>query len=362
MSARSTSRSRPGDLRALWAILLALCAGCAASDPSRIVLMTFNVENLFDTVHDPHKLDDTFLPVELKTSAAHRARCAALRSAREREECFAWDWSDAVLTRKLERLASVILQVNEGRGPDILALQEVENRGVLERLRTEHLAAAGYLESILIEGDDPRGIDVAFLSRFPLRGEARLHRRTQERGESGDVRGILEATFVLGDGTLITGYCVHLPAPTHPAATRLDALERLDALADALPPGRMRFAAGDFNINAAEERRYDVIHGRLAKHWIAAHTQACAGCRGTYYYAREHAWSFLDMILVARELDASGPRSAWRLAPESVDVADAIPAQSTSAGFPARFDPREGSGVSDHWPLVASLVESSAAP
>jgi endonuclease/exonuclease/phosphatase family metal-dependent hydrolase len=343
-------------------MLLALCAGSALCDPSRIVLMTFNVENLFDTVDDPHKLDDTFLPIELKASAGHRARCAALRSAREREECLAWDWSDAVLARKLERLAAVILQVNGGRGPDILALQEVENRGVLERLRSEHLATAGFRESILIEGDDPRGIDVAFLSRFPLHGEARLHRRTHAPGESGDVRGILEATFELGDGTLITGYCVHLPAPMHPAAARFDALERLDTLAAALPPGRMRFAAGDFNINSAEERRYDVIRGRLATHWIAAHAQGCSECSGTYYYARDHAWSFLDMILVGRELDAREPRLAWRLAPESVDVAHAVAAQSTSAGYPARFDPREGSGVSDHWPLVATLVASSAAP
>src|SRR5262249_20777003 len=155
-------------------------------------------------------------------------RCESLRSAGEREACLAWDWSDAVLERKLERLASVILQVNDGRGPDILALQEVENRDVLERLRTGHLAAAGYRTSILIEGDDPRGIAVAFLSRFPLHGAARLHRTARARGESGDVRGILEATFELDDGTLLTGYCVHLPAPMHPAEARLSALARLD--------------------------------------------------------------------------------------------------------------------------------------
>jgi endonuclease/exonuclease/phosphatase family metal-dependent hydrolase len=247
--------------------------------------------------------------------------------------------------------------VNEARGPDILCLQEVENREVLERLRTGYLAAAGYRASILIEGDDPRGIDVAFLSRFPLHGDAHLHRAARARGEGNDVRGILEATFELEEGALLTGYCVHFPAPMHPAAARLRALDRLDALADALPPARLRFAAGDFNVNAAEERRYDLIHGRLATRWIAAHAEACAECRGTYYYARDHAWSFLDMILLGRELDSREPRPSWRLAPESVYVANAVAAQSTRSGFPARFEP-EGSGVSDHWPLVASLVAS----
>ena len=58
--------------------------------------------------------------------------------------------------------------MNDGRGADIIALQEVENVAILERLRTEYLADSGYLPAILIEGQDIRGIDVAFLSRLPL--------------------------------------------------------------------------------------------------------------------------------------------------------------------------------------------------
>ena len=36
----------------------------------------------------------------------------------------------------------------------------------------------------------------------------------------GDTRLILEATFVLDDGSLLTGYAVHLPAPFHPTVMR----------------------------------------------------------------------------------------------------------------------------------------------
>ena len=68
-------------------------------------------------------------------------------------------------------LADTIRQVNGGRGADIIALQEVENVAILERLRTEYLADLGYLPAILVEGTDTRGIDVAFLSRLPLAGE-----------------------------------------------------------------------------------------------------------------------------------------------------------------------------------------------
>ena len=88
-----------------------------------------------------------------------------------RDECLYLDWSDAALDFKLGVLAATIRQVNDGRGADIIALQEVENVAVLERLRSEYLGDLGYLPAILVEGTDTRGIDVAFLSKLPLLGE-----------------------------------------------------------------------------------------------------------------------------------------------------------------------------------------------
>jgi endonuclease/exonuclease/phosphatase family metal-dependent hydrolase len=266
-----------------------------------------------------------------------------------------WDWNDAALATKLERLARTILQVNDGRGPDIVALQEVENLTVLERLRRDHLAAAGYTGAILVEGDDPRGIDVAFLSRLPLRGTPRLHRVEHGRG-AGDVRGILEATFELPGGTLLTGYCAHFPAPGHPASTRAEAFAALNALAAELPRGRLRFAAGDFNVSSDEERRTRVTDRLLASGWIAAHREGCGGCRGSYYYAREGEWSFLDMILVGPTPGPEGEGAGWRLHPQSVRLANALPEQSTRDGHPAGFRLPNARGVSDHWPLVADLI------
>jgi endonuclease/exonuclease/phosphatase family metal-dependent hydrolase len=61
---------------------------------------------------------------------------------------------------KLSRLAAVLARLDA----DVVLLQEVENRAVLERLA----ARAAYPEARLVEGDDPRGIDVAALSRLPL--------------------------------------------------------------------------------------------------------------------------------------------------------------------------------------------------
>jgi hypothetical protein len=198
-----------------------------------VTIMTFNVENLFDTRDDPGKDDRTFLPLAAKQTVRHRAACAEIEVPHWREQCFDWDWSEAILARKLSVVADAILQVNDGRGPDVVALQEVENLGVLEKLRTEYLVPAGYRSAILIEGNDDRGIDVAFLTRLETVGEPLLHAIPFDgvpASRVADTRGILEATFRLPDGSLLTGFSVHFPAPFHPTRMRISAYEFLNRL------------------------------------------------------------------------------------------------------------------------------------
>src|SRR5262249_39416536 len=152
------------------------------------------------------------------------------------------------------------------------------------------------------------------------------------------VRGILEVTFVLPDGTLLTGYCAHFPAPSHPAAQRLDAFATMNALAADLPPERLRFAAGDFNVSATEERREHLTDRLIAAGWLPPQRAGCSGCRGTYYYAHDRTWSFLDMILVGSDLQPGRQGRGWRLRPESVRLANNLPEQSTRRGYPAGFE------------------------
>jgi endonuclease/exonuclease/phosphatase family metal-dependent hydrolase len=51
---------------------------------------------------------------------------------------------------------------------DIIALQEVENLDVLKRFRNDRLANEKYVYAMLIDGNDPRKIDVAVLTRYPI--------------------------------------------------------------------------------------------------------------------------------------------------------------------------------------------------
>jgi endonuclease/exonuclease/phosphatase family metal-dependent hydrolase len=324
-------------------------------DRRAVTIMTFNVENLFDTEDDPGKDDRTFLPLSAKQTVEHRAACSDIEIAHWREQCFDWDWSDGILSRKLEVLAAAIRQVDDGRGADIIALQEVENLAILERLRTEYLADAGYLPGILVEGEDERGIDVAFLSKLDTVVPPVLHEIPFEdvpQARVDDTRGILEATFRMPDGSLLTGYAVHFPAPFHPTGMRVAAYEFLNRLRADLPEDRAAFAAGDFNTTSVEDRRESMLERFARPGWTVAH-EFCDGCPGTNYYARDDNWSFLDMLLWAPA--RRGAHATWQLRESSVRIANATPAQVRDDGTPARFEMPGGRGVSDHWPLVMTL-------
>lgn len=357
--------TKPGR-RAFAAIVLALAACNAhveqrepAAAAAGVTIMTFNVENLFDTRDDPGKDDATYLPLAQKQNNEHRAACELIEVARWREQCLNWDWSEEVLERKLRAVADAILHYDGGRGPDIVVLQEVENLGVLERLRREYLSAAGYNPGILIEGDDLRGIDVAFLSRLPLAREPVLHKLRFPGFAAqrvADTRGILEATFRLPDGNLLTGFAVHFPAPFHPREMRLQAFAQLEALRTRLPADRYVFAAGDFNTTAAEDAEHAVFKTLSGEGWVVAHRAGCGGCRGTHYYGPADSWSFLDTILFAPPRDGA---ARWRVT--DVRLANGYAAHVTTAGTPARFQLPEATGVSDHWPLALRL-EPAASP
>lgn len=342
-------------------LVLAACEGdrppaaSAPTNPHAVTIMTFNVENLFDSRDEPGKNDNTFLPASHKRSDGHIAACRAIENEFWRDQCLNWDWSDSMVEAKLGAVARSILQVDGGRGPDIVALQEVENVGILERLRTEYLADAGYRPAILIEGDDRRGIDVAFLSRLETDGEAVLHQTDFSAFEAWrveDTRGILETTFVLPDGTLLTGFAVHFPAPFHPTAMRAAAYRHLNELKAALPPGRPAFAAGDFNTTAREKREQGMLERFVRTDWVVAHESGCEGCKGTQYYPPDDSWSFLDMILWS---PGRGAQATWQLGDNSAQIANAAAGQVSPDGTPARFTVPAGDGVSDHWPLVVTI-------
>ncbi|MEM9181989.1 MAG: endonuclease/exonuclease/phosphatase family protein [Pseudomonadota bacterium] len=320
---------------------------------SSVTVMTFNVENLFNTTHDAGKDDYTYLPVSRKRTAEHVTRCNTIEVELWRNDCLELDWSEEAVEFKLRQLGKTILQINDGKGPDILALQEVENIEILTRLSQEYLQAAGYGKPILIEGQDLRGIDVAFLSRLPLATEPVLHAFDAPAfpDRIKDTRGVLEATFQLPGGGRLTGFCVHFPAPFHPIDMREVAYDHLNTLRSRVPADQPVFAAGDFNTPAREMTGTSIMDDRVRPYWTVAHEADCEGCLGTNYWSRGQTWSFLDMILFSETEAENG----WHIPKGGVFIADGYGDQLNPDGTVNRFNLENRRGVSDHLPLVMTL-------
>jgi endonuclease/exonuclease/phosphatase family metal-dependent hydrolase len=95
---------------------------------------------------------------------------------------------------------------------DVIALQEVENLETLKRFRTQFLGGpSGYRYAIAVDGNDPRLIDVALLSRHPI-----VHVRSYHHIRSADNRSYLfsrdclEADIQLPDNRVVTLFVNHL--------------------------------------------------------------------------------------------------------------------------------------------------------
>jgi endonuclease/exonuclease/phosphatase family metal-dependent hydrolase len=125
-------------------LIVGLLAGASLSAPlfsqesdsvpaSTFTAATYNVKNLFDEHDDPYANDEETVP-----------------KTKPKEE--------------VEALARVIRSMDA----DVLALQEVESRGVLRKFKNGLLKGMEYRDPVLLEGNDMRGIDVAVLSKLPV--------------------------------------------------------------------------------------------------------------------------------------------------------------------------------------------------
>ena len=56
-------------------------------------------------------------------------------------------------------------------------------------------------------------------------------------------------------------------------------------------------AAGDFNTTSEEIDERNTLERLVRPFWQLAQDHGCDGCPGTYYYAPERRWNWLDTIL-----------------------------------------------------------------
>ena len=113
-------------------------ASCS-TPPDSVMIAFYNVENLFDTLDDPNKNDEDFLPDS------------------------DYKWNSEKYHNKLHNLSRVIASMNNGFGPTILGVCEIENKQVLLDLSKQPLIMNKKYNVVHYESDDERGIDVGLL-------------------------------------------------------------------------------------------------------------------------------------------------------------------------------------------------------
>ncbi|MBI3181073.1 MAG: endonuclease/exonuclease/phosphatase family protein [Myxococcales bacterium] len=329
--------------------------------PDELMVAHYNVENLFDTVDDPVTNDQQF-------TAAGPTK-----------------YDEAQLELHIQNLSRVIREMNGGRGPDVLAMTEVENAAVVEKLRTEGLADLGYRPVAHVEDSDARGIEPALLTRYPVLGAPKLHPVVNEAGKK--FRGILQVDLDV-NGRTLTVLVNHWPAsrvgqdPQKVAADRTATAKAVKAAIDGIlekDPGREVVVLGDFNegmgeagirdglrkassaTQALEERRVFDTLDALAEQKAAAGPEGERVQLGTHFYVPEKKWNSFDHLIVSHTL-LDGEGLAWVPGSTSVLAPDWL--RDPATGGPRRFFlPRIGDqpahvdpeGASDHFPVAMRL-------
>lgn len=109
------------------------------SGTERLRIVSYNCENLYDTVDDPKTNDDEFTP--------------------EGE----MNWTKGKYKTKLINVAKAIRAAGNGTMPAIVGLIEIENKTVLNDLRNQDALKPGNYRYVHKDSPDKRGIDVALL-------------------------------------------------------------------------------------------------------------------------------------------------------------------------------------------------------
>ncbi|MBR1835689.1 MAG: hypothetical protein IJ783_00215 [Kiritimatiellae bacterium] len=338
-------------------------------------VVNWNVENLFDAVENQEKDPETQKAPDWEFTPQ------------------SWrHWTESRYRTKLERLAWAIDKMK----PDVLAVEEVENRAtvdaLVETLREKHGWTLPHVAHE--ESNDHRGIDVAILSRYPIVSQRYL----PKTGPRGLLRADVDA-----DGARLVVFALHWKSQlgdksVNAAVRRNEAASLRKAFADALAenPDAAIVALGDCNemVNGlAQVSGLETVETRAE-----ALESANAGPggfrpynlvndipeerRGTFFWNQSHAWNTLDGIIVAPRMllpaEESGP--VWRASDPAATAGFAVPEMRWHDGRPNAYrrsrkyasgtggDEVEGetsyTGYSDHFPLVTVLarVEQAAPP
>jgi hypothetical protein len=244
---------RPGNayirmlMKRMFCLLLLFTGMLAAQEEGRgdLRLVFYNTENYFDPFDDSLSLDEEFTPA----GSRH------------------WTWERFL--EKERRIYKVLASIGEWDPPGLIALCEVENRFVLNRLTGKTPLLKYNYRIIHRDSPDPRGIDVALLYR-PAKFRPLHWKYHTVVGTREPTRDILHVNGIaLGSDTLHLlvchwpsrweGYLESLPERIAAAGT----LRRiLDSILQSEPVPKI-LIAGDLNDETGDQSVSSILRVRM---------------------------------------------------------------------------------------------------
>lgn len=312
----------------------------------------YNLENFYDTINDPNKSDEEFLPNGTK------------------------HYTGEVYLDKIGRLAEVLSQIGTDLSPDGLSIignAEIENENVLQDLvRHPLLKSRGY-KVVHYDSPDERGVDVALLYNpkyfTPLFSESLFVPIFNQDGTPRMTRDIL---FVYGkfDGEDMYIMVGHWPsrrggeevsAPNRAIAAGV-CRHKADSITKINPDAKI-VIMGDLNddpispsvakVIGSKGEKDKVERGGIYNPWVGMYKQGI----GTLAY--NDSWNLFDQIMVSSGFLSNNQTGYFFKDAHIFSKPWMIQTTGRYKGYPKRtydFD-NYMAGYSDHFPTYIVLLK-----
>ncbi len=339
-------------INSLLIIIFLFISTCDAQEADTLYVAFWNLQNLFDTVDDPEKNDESFLPDGDMEFTPER------------------------LDKQMYNLSRVIRLMNNGNGPDLLGVCEVENRAVLSSMVNKFLPELDYKIAYL-ESPDNRGVDNGLLYKKDKFKLLNLQADTVHLSDGWPTRLIFGVNLLNQNDEKITVFVNHWPSRSggqeESEPNRIAAAQTLRGAVDRIfnkDVNAKIIAIGDFNdepVNIsvletlkAYPLKCDSLHAEFEEETTGElyniSYSAFESGLGTYKYKDD--WNMLDQVIVSGSLVTS-ENFFYLCNSFEVYKPNNIVTQSgkyKGAPFPTYGGRRYLGGYSDHYPVIAKFI------
>ena len=322
-----------------------------AHSADTLYIASWNLQNLFDTIDDPKKNDEDFIPNGKMI------------------------WTEDRLDKKLYNLARVIRSMNHGSGPDLLGVCEVEHQALLDTMIQKFLPDLNY-KTAYIESLDERGIDNGLIFKANEFKVLNVQIDTVHLSSGWPTRFIFGVNLLMENNDKITVFVNHWPSRSggqlRSEPNRIEAAKILRGDVDRIfnvDPDAKIFIMGDFNDEPINASILETLNAYPLKcDSIRSNYELDSGGElfnlsyevfesglGSYMY--QNKWNLLDQIIVSGSL-INGKEINYICHSFKVYKPNFVITKSgkfKGAPFPTYGGTRYLGGYSDHFPVISKF-------